>query len=121
MKKSSIYVRREVPLVIASVFLLLQVAEYFLDIPVIDNAAATVGIWLIIISAFAFGLAIISILIIHGNRLLKQKGDWISSALIIGSMIVVLILGLLPPLAQHPLFNWMYQFVIYPLVLLTTR
>lgn len=114
MSKSSMYLRREVPLFLVSAFLLLQVAAYFLEIGPIDIFAKSTGSWLIIIGTFTFGFAIVSILQLHGSRILKQEGDWIFSTLVVGSMLIVLITGLIPPLSKHSAFNWLYQYMIVP-------
>jgi len=99
---------------LVSGFLLLQVAEYFLDIGPIDYFANSTGNWLIIIGTFTFGFAIITILQLHGGRVLKQEGDFLYDALVVGSMLIVLLFGLIPPIGKHASFNWLYQYMITP-------
>ncbi len=104
----SIVYRRTIPLAITVVFLVLMVCEYFFASPVLKNVGLEMQSWAVLISAFAVGLGVITILRHHGMRIAKRSEDWPMSAWLMATMVLFMVLGI--GFGQNnPMFKWIYD------------
>ncbi len=101
------------PLLITAAVGLLMIAEWFLDVPGIKNAAAEVKTWAIIIEAFALGLGSVNILTMHARSIRQKNKAWYGSVFTIATMVLFAAVGIGIG-TNSDLFNRMYDVVIGP-------
>jgi hypothetical protein len=88
---------------------------YFIAAPTVQDATSTIEGWAVILGAFALGLGAINILIFHSKIIYKRtKGQWYYSVLLVGTMLLMIAVGLAGPIGD-PAFVWMYSNFYTPL------
>lgn len=86
--------KREVPLVIAGATGLLMLIEYFFKAPLAVQAAKELQNWVIIVAAFALGLAAINLAISHFKVVASKKPGAEHSLLLLVTMVFTTISGI---------------------------
>ncbi|HHT85009.1 MAG: hypothetical protein ACOX34_04600 [Bacillota bacterium] len=90
--------RREVPVIITFVVGVIMLLSNFIHIPLGDYSLAKLaqemGTWVIIISAFAVGLASANLIRVH-VRNLSGAGKRFNSALLLGALFVWALVGII--------------------------
>jgi len=91
--------RREIPVAITFVVGVIMLLSNFIDVPFgtysLKSLAQELGGWVIIISAFAVGLASVNLIRIHGNNLARKRAGWFNSLLLLISIFVWTIVGII--------------------------
>lgn len=116
---SNILRRIEIPIVITIIATLLQVIPYYVDIPVVNDAANTVNLWVLLIVAWATFIGPLSLLQVHGKTVQKRSKGWYFSAIIIVATLVMMIAGL--PIMEvglgpsNAVYQWLFTYGQTPL------
>ncbi len=111
--------RIEIPIIITALCTLLQVIPYYLDIPVIADAADTTRNFVLLVVAMATFVGVISIGMLHVKRIQRQSEGWYYSLLIVIPMIIMALTGL--PLegvglgTDNPIYSFLFDNVLTPL------
>lgn len=90
--------RREIPIAITFFVGFVMLLSNFVDIPLgaysLKKLALEFGGWVIIISAFAVGLASVNLVRIHSNHLARRNSNWFNSLLLLVFLFGWTILGI---------------------------
>ena len=90
---SNVLRRIEIPLLITAFCALLQVIPYYLNIPVIDSASATMREWMLLVVNMAVFVGIISLGQVHGKKIQRRGENWPYSVVLIVFMVLMAIVG----------------------------
>lgn len=76
--------KKKLPVVITTVVGILMIADYFLNIPVINTVSASLKSWGVIVSTFALGLGSVNLVGVNVRRLKskEEKSKWQSFVLL---------------------------------------
>ncbi len=116
---SNILRRIEIPIVITIIATLLQVIPYYVNIPVVNDAANWVNLWVLLIVAWATFIGPLSLLQAHGKVVQKRNKGWYFSVIIIVATIVMSIAGL--PIMEvglgtaNGVYQWLFTYAQTPL------
>jgi hypothetical protein len=116
---SNVLKRIEIPIALTIIATLLQVIPYYLDIPVLEDAAATAANAVLIIVAAATLIGVISIIQVHGKKIQRQSDGWYYSVLVVGFSVIMILTGLPFPEfglgVNNDIYNWLFTNVQTPL------
>lgn len=92
--------RREIPLAITFIFGLIMLLNNFFTVPLggettLATLAEDIGGWVIIVSAFALGLASVNLIKLHGNTIARQRPGWINSLALIVALVAFAGVGII--------------------------
>jgi len=91
----SIVLRRYMPLVITAILGFFMILSYPIDNPAITGISADLGKWVMILASFGLGIGAINMFLVHGHAIARmEKGRWIPSIALLGSLILTTVLGL---------------------------
>jgi hypothetical protein len=107
-----IFRRREIPVVVAGVVMLLGMMQSYLTIEVIDDFMALLKTWALLIMAFAVGLAAIRMFRFEYRSIARREHEWIFSVWIIFFTFATWIIGLVPPVLSSVGFNFILVNII---------
>jgi len=116
---SNLLRRIEIPIVITIIFTLLQVLPYYVYIQPLDDAAAFVQRWILILLALATFVGVISLALTHGKNVMNRSKGWYFSVITIVLLVIMALVGL--PLAeiglgaQNPVYLFLYNNMLQPL------
>lgn len=80
--------RKTIPVTVTAVVGLMMFVDYFLNIPAINDWAATLRAWGVIVSTFALGVGAANLVVVHGRRVTDgSKKSWLSAVLLAGLII----------------------------------
>ena len=103
----------QIPVLLTLLVGLIIFADYYFKIQSISDAAGFFKNAALVIATIAIILGAINIISIHGNRMMKQtKGQWFYSLCLLVSMSIMVVTGLMPPFATHPIYTWFYDNVM---------
>jgi len=83
----------EIPILITAFCTLLQVIPYYLNIPVIDSASATMREWMLLVVNMAVFVGVISLGQVHGKRIQRRGENWPFSVVLMVFMVFMAIVG----------------------------
>lgn len=102
-------VRRDIPLAIAVIAIGVMIGDYvFAPLKAITLAIQN---GTIIVSAFAMGLAMVSMTIYHIRVVYRRGPGWYYSICTLVACYTFMIAGLTPPLLGGPQYHWMYKWI----------
>lgn len=104
--------RVEGPIIVTSIVGIIVIFEYYLKIPVIVNVASNISNWGVILAAFFLGFGVITVFKSHSRKIIKRDKKWIYSLWLLVIMSITIISGFASPYAEHPIFNWIYTYVL---------
>ncbi len=87
--------KREVPIFLAGIVGLIQVIDYFFKGHFIDALAVELQNWVVIVSAFALGLAAINLAINHTRKVSSKKPGTFDSVLLLATMVFTALAGII--------------------------
>jgi hypothetical protein len=116
-------VRREIPMIMTIVVGLIMLLSNFVGTPDgggwFKQTAEDLGGWMIIVSAFAVGLASVNLIKVHGRNISRQRKGWINSVMLLAAMVIFASVGIAARLGDNAditkLNQTMYDNVIAPL------
>ncbi|NLY53728.1 MAG: hypothetical protein GX060_03775 [Firmicutes bacterium] len=100
--------RREVPLIITFVVGVIVLFANMFEGPLQAWSSELTG-WLIIVSAFAVGLASVNLFRIHGTALMRMRPGWFNSLALIVALIVFAVIGTMARLGGDEKINNLNQ------------
>ncbi len=86
--------RRTLPVALAFVIGVIMIVEYFFKIDAVKFAGEQVRSWVVLASAFALGLGVVNLGIVHKRRLDQKAKGWQYSVVLIVSFVVTALIGL---------------------------
>jgi len=104
----------KVPLGITIILVLLQVADYYFKVPVINTAAANLTVAILVMSAIAVGIGIISLTRIHVRRIVGKRPHSLESAIMLITLAIFILVGAVLG-SGDPSYVYMFQNIIVPL------
>jgi len=104
----------KVPLAITIILVLLEVADYYFAVPVINTVAANFTVATLVMSAIAVGIGIISLGRIHVSRIVKRKPHSLESAIMLITLAAFIVVGAVLG-SGDPNYVYMFQNIIVPL------
>ncbi len=116
--------RREVPIVITFVVGIIMLLTNFIkigagEVGLIQQWSSELSNWVIIVAAFAVGLASVNLMKIHSNNITRQRPGWVNSLILVGSLIAFAIIGTIarlnPGTATAELNQNLFDYVMSPL------
>lgn len=116
--------RREVPMIITFIVGMIVLLANILTSTdgspfILKGWADELTDWVIIVSAFAVGLATVNLFRIHGDSIARQRPGWINSLTLLTAIIVFSVVGLFARLGSSAFFNDLnqnlYDSIISPL------
>lgn len=100
---SNVLRRREIILFITGIVGGLNLFEYFFAVKEVAAVASTIRTWVVVISAFALGLGIITAFRVHISHVKRRtKGQWPFSIWLMGFFVLLTLIGL-----------WDTKFIVY--------
>ena len=107
---SNVLRRREIILFITGVVGGLNLFEYFFAVKEVAAVASTIRTWVVIISAFALGLGIITAFRVHISHVKrKTKGQWPFSIWLMGFFVLLTLIGLWN--TNFIVYDWTFKYV----------
>lgn len=116
---SNVLRRIEIPIFLTIVCTLLQVIPYYVDIPVINDAANNVNLWVLLVVAWATFIGPLSLIQVHGKILQRRTQGWYYSILVLAGVIIMGISGL--PIIElglgtkNVVYDWPFTYAQQPL------
>jgi hypothetical protein len=112
--------RRILPTVLALFVGLVVLAGIFVPHPWLDATSTYLMDTAVVVAAFALLLGVLNVLRVHGGRIRKRQPGGFFSAVLIGSMLFVLAVGLVPISGQpsgpsQPVLRWIFANVQMPI------
>lgn len=106
---SSVFRMKEISVAICAILGAFMIAQYYLDIPAISNAANWAQVFTTSIAGFMMIFGTISLILFHYNHIQKRTpGQWFLSAWTIFLIVSLSAIGLVMG-ADHQYFNWMFK------------
>lgn len=116
---SNVLRRIEIPIILTIIATLLQVIPYYINIPVINDTANTVNLWVLLVVAWATFIGPLSLMQVHGKAVQKRGKGWYFSVVVLAATIVMSITGL--PIAEvglgttNAVYQWLFTYGQTPL------
>jgi len=87
--------RRQIPLLLGSIVILLMALVYYLDIPFLKGIASVLTNSGIILSSFAFFFGAATMIVYHGNNIAKRTPEkWWYGSIVLATMTLFILVGL---------------------------
>jgi hypothetical protein len=98
--------RREVPIVVASLSIGFLFFDYYIQNPYTTQIVDLLREWAVILAAFAAGVGVLNVLLRSVNSISRRAEYWYLDTWMIVIMVIVVVFGLINPFGLHPNFNW---------------
>lgn len=107
--------KRQGPIMIATVIGLLMVADNFFKAPALNETALTVRGWVVIIATMSLALGALNLLRIHTSRIIahKQRAEWTNSLVLTAAMIATIVIGLFVG-KDSTAYSYLYDGIMTP-------
>jgi hypothetical protein len=95
MKMSQItgLLKREIPMLLVSVLIILVMANAFFDIPQLEPVSLEGMVWSNIVGGFALYLGATSLVLHHLRRIWRRQHDWIFSIPLLATLLLMCVIG----------------------------
>lgn len=103
----SIIKKPEIPMFIIGFVGIVTLLDYYIKVPLLNDAAKSMQQWAVIVTSMALGLALININIIQGKKVVNKSPGWIWSTYLLGLMWVMIIAGLFG--TGNPVYTWLFD------------
>ncbi len=108
--------RREIPVLITVGIGLFLLINRFFIIPSLANIVGSIMKIGAVLANVAIGIGPLAITILHASRIRKKAaGQWPYSLWLLLTMFGMIVVGLLPPMAGHPLWEFLFEYGYSPL------
>jgi len=110
----SVLRKREIPLAISSITVIIVLLDFYVKVPILRKAAMAVGNWVVIGAACALGIGLLNLLRIHGRHIMNRTaGQWYYSTWLLFMMLVMFFFGGVWG-TGHPVFSWFFNSIYSP-------
>jgi hypothetical protein len=100
---------REIPVLIGAIIGFTILFEYHFKVPAVTTFVNYTTAWMTIIAAFALGVGLISLFLIHGRNISRRtEGEWYFSIWWFTVFIIMSAIGLTLGMASSP-YTWMFN------------
>ncbi len=107
-------VRKELPLAITFIFGMTVILAWFLNIPFLKTANNELMRWNVVVAAFAAGLGVANLMLVHSRRVNQKRGTWQYSLVLIVCLIAFTILGIATGIQSTP-YRYVWNNLLQPL------
>ncbi len=111
--------RRHVPVLLAFLTGSFVVGAFFVQAPSVVGLNRKLDELLMIVTAFALPLGVVSFLQHHAKRIRRRQGAWRNSVLSVLAFVVMASFGVIEPFVREEggavVFNWMFDWLFTPL------
>jgi hypothetical protein len=105
---------REIPMGIGLITAIIIVLDFYIKIPILQQAASAVGNWVVVGTACAMGLGLANLLRIHTTYITQRReGQWLYSIWLVAVMLVMAITGIIGG-QQNTIFKWLFDYMYSP-------
>jgi len=111
----STILRRQVPLAIASIIILIVFLEYYIAYAPLKTLSSAIQQWAIICATLAVGVGVINAALIKIDKIKKKQPYWYFDAWMLIVFVIFVVTGFMgKTYGEHPIFQWMMQYVYLP-------
>ena len=107
-------VRRELPLLILSIVILIGLFQYFIAIPLLKDIAGILRNWSIIMMSIAAGVGITNLVRQYTNEVIHKEAYWYLNIYTFFLIVITVIFGLQIPLGTNPVYIWIISNLYMP-------
>lgn len=88
--------KRQVPLLLATIIGLVMVADNFFKAPTLNQTAITIRAWVVILATIALALGALNLFRVHYARVIghARRPGWTNSLVLLAAMIATIVIGL---------------------------
>jgi hypothetical protein len=100
--------RREIYIAITFIVGILMVFDFFLNIGFLNQSAATLRDWVVILSYFAIVVGMVNLYIFHSRKIMEKNSQWGFSAWLILITSIVILIGVFSGVG-HPVYSFLFK------------
>lgn len=105
--------KKEIPIAITFTFAFVLTLQYFIPNRSFEIVYEATNVWLQIIGFFAIVLGILSLIMLHWDKIKHRKANWPYSIVTLVSLAGMSSVGLIGS-EESPAFNWLYNYILSP-------
>ena len=111
----SVFVRRQVPLVLVTLAALLVIVDYFLKIPGTATVVTDLQNWGVVLAAFALGFGAVNLFYVHTRHISRRTPhQWLYSIVLLFMILLTTAVGVfLAPTSTQ--YSWLYNSTLFAL------
>jgi hypothetical protein len=100
--------RREIYIAITFIVGILMVFDFFLNVGFLNQSAATLRDWVVILSYFAIVVGMVNLYIFHSRKIMEKNSQWGFSAWLILITSIVILIGVFSGVG-HPVYSFLFK------------
>jgi hypothetical protein len=105
--------RREIPMIVAFVAGVIIILEFF--VPALQNVAAQIQKWFLVVVAFAILVGAFNLLRINYMKVRDRRADWPYSVVLIAGLFGMAIVGVGWGVEQGTILDWLFNYLMFPM------
>ena len=105
------FLRREGPLILTSAVAAIAICEYYLQLPAVVSTASFMNRTGVILAAFFIGFGLVNLVRSHTRAITTRRPKWVFSIWLLLVTAITIFTGILPPVTQHPYYQWIYNYL----------
>ncbi|PJA26209.1 MAG: hypothetical protein CO189_11955 [candidate division Zixibacteria bacterium CG_4_9_14_3_um_filter_46_8] len=106
--------KRQLPIAITFILGFVLTLQYFIPHRSFEIVYEVTNIWLQIIGFFAMILGILSLVMLHWDKIQYKKTNWGYSIVTLVSLVGITLVGVIGT-EESPAFNWLYNYILAPI------
>lgn len=103
----SFFRRRELYVAITFITGLLTIFDYFISFDALNNTAAALRNWVVLIAYFAIVLGLVNTFVFHGRRVFRKGQQWVYSAWLLFVVVSITLIGIFSG-SNHPIYSFLF-------------
>jgi len=112
--------RRNIPILLTSIVILIMTLVYYLDFPFLEGIVSVLTNSGIILSSFAFFFGAATMIVYHGNHITKRTPEkWWYGSIVVATMIIFIIVGVVFSSSSEQ-YQWIFQTIYTPMSMAIT-
>ena len=104
-----------IPIIIAAICAIIISITSLFKIQAISGISSIIGMFGILLTAFALLVGVVNTLLKQGQAVLKRKENWLYSLWLFFLICFMLVIGLVPPIGEHPWFKLVFDSLQRPI------
>jgi len=111
----SVFIRRQVPILLLTVVAFIVMIDYFLKIPGTANVVTDLQNWGVVLAAFALGFGAVNLLYVHVKHISRRTANqWPYSLVLLFMIVLTTCIGVfLKPTSNE--YSWLYNTTLFAL------